>query len=736
MPEPIKDGQESYSIYPPTNSPHAPPTNIQYMYPYQYQYRYPVAMEMYTGQATPFMNYNMNPAMYYGTNIPSQGKKKHFHANNGNGQVGIGHVDNAKKDSNNSGYTTVKSTPVVIKNQYKFEIGNSNCASIENLDIEFPFYINTNAEEFANAHLKKQELTQELLHSESINSTKQNIKDTLSDTKVSLQSEEVLKPPKSQDELPHITKPQEDMSQSNKFTVSKSWSAVVSGGVNKGGVSSLQCSSVIKKDKKYIPSNMKGQEPLGSISLRIALDKDYLSHTAGNIPVSSFPINNIVPKGIINKGNICFMSSVLQVLLYCKPFMNLLNIVSLKTTTKMGASNSPLLDACLKFYKQFNKSAFDKDREKKGLNNQVKNNGSKTTNLISDSINPEEFYRQLSKLPTFKDLKWGHQEDAEEFLTHFLDQLHEEFIYSVNSLSSNDVMNLLHTINDDDLMFYFVKSLSKYKKADFLKNISGELKELIDRYGISTSDDHESEDNGWHEVSNTSKKGKKTKTAAKRTVEIEPSPIYAIFGGQFRSVLDIPQNKESQSITLDPFQTIQLDISDPQINSLETAFQKFSEFELLPFKSSSGSDVEAKKQTFIDKLPQILLVQLKRFQFVNNTNKQYELINYNAYNGRVEKIRKKIHYSHELIIPKETISSVNSKLDGMATSYKLIGVIYHHGISSTGGHYTCNIFNQESNKWFGIDDTNIQELNKDDVLQNTEDDSDTKTAYILIYEKE
>ena len=207
---------------------------------------------------------------------------------------------------------------------------------------------------------------------------------------------------------------------------------------------------------------------------------------------------------------------------------------------------------------------------------------------------------------------------------------------------------------------------------------------------------------------------------------------------RFRSVLDIPNNKESQSITLDPFQTIQLDISDSSVDDLETAFKKFSEYELLPFKSSSGNDVEAKKQTFIDKLPQVLLIQFKRFSFINNVNKDNAMTNYNAYNGRIEKIRKKIKYDHELIIPEESMSSVTLKNHTSGIDdrrYKLTGVIYHHGVSSDGGHYTADVYHSEHNKWYRIDDVNITELEDNDVLKGGEEASDSRTAYILMYQK-
>lgn len=493
-----------------------------------------------------------------------------------------------------------------------------------------------------------------------------------------------------------------------------------------------------KKNKKYVPPNTKYSEPLGALALRMCFDPDYINYTL-NKPTDSnskLPVTSIIPRGIVNNANICFMSSVLQVLLYCKPFVEILNVLSTRNVnSRISASTNKLIDACFSMYKQFDRETFTV--EKKSKSNENANEPINVDKLeyasSADAINPDDFYRTLSTLPKFKDLQWGHQEDAEEFLTHLLDQLHEELISSIDILSDNEILNILQSINDEQLKIFFIRNLGRYKKADFIKNGSTQLKDMMNKYGAINDDNNENE--GWHEVSSTGKKGKKQKAAAKRTVEVIPSPISNLFGGQFRSVLDIPNNKESQSITLDPFQTIQLDISDKDVNDLESAFKKFSEYELLPFKSSNGNDVEAKKQTFIDKLPQVLLIQLKRFSFVNNTEEDKVMANYNSYNGRIEKIKKKINYSHDLIIPGESVSSHDVKYSEANRHYKLTGVIYHHGVSPDGGHYTADIYHGEQNKWYRIDDINIEELKFDEVLKGNEDGSSTRTAYILMYQK-
>lgn len=508
-----------------------------------------------------------------------------------------------------------------------------------------------------------------------------------------------------------------------------------------------------KKDKNYIPPSTKGSEPLGSLALRVCFDPDFVNYTLTNKKngENKLPVNSIIPRGIINNANICFMSSVLQVLLYCQPFIDILNVVSTRNmNSRVGEISCELLNACISFYTQFDREYYEAEK-KNAINEKYAHESKKDKKTgiskqyereefapVVDSVKPDEFYQALSKIPKFKDLQWGHQEDAEEFLTHLLDQLHEEFISCIDCLTENEIQNLLQSIKDEPLKIFFIRNLQRYKKATFIQNASSQFKDLLHKYGVISDDDskdNDDDDDGWHEVSSSSKKGKKTKTAAKRTVEITPSPVSELFGGQFRSVLDIPNNKESQSITLDPFQTIQLDISDNDVSDLESAFKKFSEFELLPFKSSKGIDVEAKKQTFIDKLPQVLLIQLKRFAFVSTSEEDKNMANYNSYNGRIEKIRKKVNYPHHLTIPKETVSSQFLKFNESNRQYELSGVIYHHGVSPDGGHYTADIYHKEADKWYRIDDINITPLKPEDVLEAVEEGTSSRTAYILMYQK-
>lgn len=64
-------------------------------------------------------------------------------------------------------------------------------------------------------------------------------------------------------------------------------------------------------------------------------------------------------------------------------------------------------------------------------------------------------------------------------------------------------------------------------------------------------------------------------------------------------------------------------------------------------------------------------------------------------------------------------------------------VIYHHGKSATGGHYTIDILRQDHSEWLRIDDTQIDLISESDVAITSYEkvtDKD-KSAYLLFYQR-
>jgi ubiquitin carboxyl-terminal hydrolase 10 len=220
----------------------------------------------------------------------------------------------------------------------------------------------------------------------------------------------------------------------------------------------------------------------------------------------------------------------------------------------------------------------------------------------------------------------------------------------------------------------------------------------------ATPENGEENPDVWLEV------GPKQKSAVTRSSgPNSSSPITKIFGGLLRSVLRVPGLKDS--ITTEPYQPLQLDIGSPNIRNIVDALKGLNASEKLhgDFGSPQGKDVTATKQIFIESVPPVLILHLKRFQFDAEGN------------GTV-KIWKKVGYPLSLELPREVFSrqkrnSVLAEGGGMP-KYKLTAVVYHHGKNASGGHYTVDVRRQDGREWIRLDDTIIRRLRSEDVAES------------------
>jgi ubiquitin carboxyl-terminal hydrolase 10 len=257
----------------------------------------------------------------------------------------------------------------------------------------------------------------------------------------------------------------------------------------------------------------------------------------------------------------------------------------------------------------------------------------------------------------------GHQQDAEEFLGFLLQSLDDECTQIMSTSASTGA-------NTPDM--------SSEQGA-----------------GDSSGD--------WLEV------GRKQRAAVSRSSGTNSStPITKIFGGLLRSEFRVPGLKDS--ITTEPYQPLQLDIGSPDVRNVLDALRGLTRPERLQgdFNSPKGKDVVATKQVFIETLPPVLILHLKRFQF-------------DAEGHGTVKIWKKVGYPLELEIPREVLSR-QKRYEGELPKYKLISVVYHHGKNASGGHYTVDVRRQDGNEWIRLDDTTIQRVRSEDVAEVGSDD--------------
>ena len=67
--------------------------------------------------------------------------------------------------------------------------------------------------------------------------------------------------------------------------------------------------------------------------------------------------------------------------------------------------------------------------------------------------------------------------------------------------------------------------------------------------------------------------------------------------------------------------------------------------------------------------------------------------------------------------------------------HTLLTVVYHHGKSATGGHYTADVFHPACSGWVRADDSIIRSIPEDFVLKPGGSAGVHKVAYLLIYRR-
>ncbi|XP_069112762.1 ubiquitin carboxyl-terminal hydrolase 10-like [Argopecten irradians] len=409
----------------------------------------------------------------------------------------------------------------------------------------------------------------------------------------------------------------------------------------------------------------------------VSTEDDRLASSFGealsNLKVSHVQVG-LTPRGLVNRGNWCYINATLQALVACPPFCDLLRRMPKYSREERGASSTPVLDCMVEFVNEFSPYGRNTDRGPQ-----------KGRRMFQDITQGKEFepvnvYKMLQVMQANQTFRLGRQEDAEEFLSCILDGLHEEMASVIQLVNGNT-----------------------------------DPAPEAEANGFDQDDDAESEmsEDSWEQV------GPKKRSALTRKAMFSKSPIADIFVGYMRSA--VYKSAAKESATLQPFFTLQLDIQTDKVFSVKEALEG-----LVIKESISGytctktkQEMEVAKKVTLEELPPVLVMHLKYFVF----NKD----------GGCQKLLKKIDYPIDLEITRDLLSpNVKSKLQLHQRSYKLFAVVFHHGKMATGGgHYTTTVFHPAINGWISIDDNIVKPVNLPFVLKY----NPPRVPYLLYYRR-
>lgn len=388
--------------------------------------------------------------------------------------------------------------------------------------------------------------------------------------------------------------------------------------------------------------------------------------------------------GITNLGNTCYMNSVLQCLSATDLLNHYLRSIYFKINLREGVKRL-YIDKLRKKNRIIELSHnVMKSKFKDSVTYRLYQLMSIMWNCRS-STTPKYFKSSFdSHCKTFKGYQ---QHDAQEFLLTLLDRMHDEL--------KTDIEIDKYNFNDDYVKYiqYKVELFSQLNNPNLPEQQKQIIQQQINNL-IQQNINKEIYLNGIDKKIDFLKKNH--------------SIISDLFLGMYLNQIICSECKYN-SFSYEPFNILTLEICDNNLsmfNNLQECLNNFLKPELVDYTCEQCKN-KSKSQKIISifSLPEKLIIQFKRFKFIN---------------GRSAKINSLIDFPLDNVDFKQFENNIHPP-------YELYGIVHHSG-GTNGGHYVATTKNPINFKWYEFNDSNLQEINNPNRIID-------RTAYILFYQR-
>lgn len=267
----------------------------------------------------------------------------------------------------------------------------------------------------------------------------------------------------------------------------------------------------------------------------------------------------LLPRGLTNRSNYCYVNAILQALIACPPFYNMLK--ALPYQTRRGKSSTPVIDAMVELCYEFTPLP---PNARVSRTRATESTAGGLPIQTGPPLDPAAGQKVLRALRPFPGSQEGRQEDAEEFLSCLLNGLNDE-------------------------MLELIKVVEPEEPKDSQTN------GIITQEPVPVDED----DDDWKVM------GPRNRGAVERQGCTRRTPLSDIFRGRTRCRT---HRATAHDVTdaVQPFFTLQLDI--------ERSTNVKDALELLAGKDALEGVSDAWQQLSIEQPPIVLLLHLKCFQ--------------------------------------------------------------------------------------------------------------------------